>query len=88
MLRALAKGESDPAALVELADKALRATPEELTNAWAAAATLSPWHRQILGLFLDRLELIEGQMESLSQAIASALHKHNDAVVRLAEVPG
>jgi transposase len=88
MLRALAQGERDPQALAQLADKALRATPERLADALAAAATLSPLHRQILGLFLERLDLLEQQRKTLDQSIASALEKHHDAVVRLAEVPG
>jgi transposase len=45
-------------------------------------------HRQILQLFLARLELIESQMEILDQSIASALQHYHDAVERLAEVPG
>jgi transposase len=88
MLRALAEGETDPQALAQLADKALRATPERLADALAAAATLSPLHRQILGLFLERLDLLEQHRKILDQSIASALEKHHDAVVRLAEVPG
>jgi transposase len=45
-------------------------------------------HREILGLFLTRLELIEKQIETLEAHIATALHGHQDAVQRLAEVPG
>jgi len=88
MMKALAAGGTDPAGIAQLADPALQATPEQLADALAAATALSPLHRQILGLFLDRLELIEQQMETLDQSIATALQKHNDAVVRLAEVPG
>jgi transposase len=49
---------------------------------------LNPLHRQILGLFLARLELIENHMQALDRMIATALRKHNDAVLRLPEVPG
>ena len=52
------------------------------------AITLSEPHREILKLFLERLELIEKQMQALDQNIAGALRKHNHAVLRLAEVPG
>jgi hypothetical protein len=45
-------------------------------------------HRQILRLFLDRLELMERQMGVLDVSIAAALQLHQDAVVRLAAVPG
>jgi len=88
MMKALAEGETDPMALTKLADASLRATAEELADALVAATTLSSLHRQILGLFLKRLELIEQQIETLDRSIATALQKHNDAVVRLAEVPG
>jgi len=54
MLHALAHGESDPAKLADLADPALRATPEQLQDALSEAATLSMLHREILGLFLAR----------------------------------
>jgi transposase len=88
MMKALVAGGTDPAGIAKLADPALRAAPEQLADALAAATTLSPLHRQILGLFLERLELIEQQMETLDQSIATALQKHKEAVVRLAEVPG
>lgn len=88
MLRALEKGETDAARLADLADPKLRATPERLQDALHAAASLSALHRQILGLFLARLELIEDQMEMLNKSIGQALHTYHDAVLRLAEVPG
>jgi transposase len=88
MLTALAKGETDAARLAAMADPKLRATPERLQDALHAAATLSVLHRQILGLFLARLELIESQMEILDKSIGEALHSYHDAVLRLAEVPG
>ena len=88
MLHALADGETEPAKLAALADPALRATPEQLQDALSEATTLSTLHRDILGLFLARLELIESQMEILDRKTAAALEAHHDAVQRLAEVPG
>ena len=88
MLQALADGETDAAKLAGMADKALRATPEQLQDALCAAATLNTLHRQVLGLFLDRLKLIEKQTGTLDQSIADALKGHHAAVIRLAEVPG
>src|SRR5437868_12348801 len=63
MLPALAPRESAPAKLADLADSALRATPEQLPDALSEAATLSILQREILGLFLTRVELIESQIE-------------------------
>lgn len=88
MLRALADGETEPAKLAALADPALRATPEQLQDALSHAAILSTLHREILGLFLARVELIESQIEILDQKTAAALAAYHDAVQRLAEVPG
>jgi len=88
MLKALAEGETSAARLAAMADPKLRATPERLQDALHAAATVSVLHRQILGLFLARLELIEDQMEILDKSIGEALHGYHDAVLRLAEVPG
>src|SRR5256884_3780624 len=63
ILQAIAKGEGDPAVLAALAEETLRATPEQLADALHAARTMSPLHRQILQLFLDRLDLIERQLQ-------------------------
>lgn len=88
MMRALAKGETDPARLAAMADANLRATPEQLIDALAAAPTLSRLHREMIGLFLQRLELIEGQIDLLKSMLATALQSYTGAVERLAEVPG
>jgi transposase len=88
MLRARADGETEPAKLAALAAPSLRATPEQLQDALREAATLSMLHREILGLFLARLELIESQIEILDRKTAAALGQYHDAVQRLAEVPG
>jgi transposase len=88
MLKALAQGEQDAAQLAAMADPKLQATPERLRDALHAASSLSPLHRQILGLFLVRLELIENQMAILDRTIGETLHRYHDAVLRLAEVPG
>jgi transposase len=88
MLPGLAKGETDAGVLAAMAEPELRAKPEQLADALRAAATLSPLHRQILGLFLERVELVEQQMTILKRSIGGALQMHQQAVVRLAAVPG
>jgi transposase len=88
MLKALAAGQKDAAAIARLAQPEVKATQAQLCDALSAAAGLSDLRRQILRLFLQRLELIESQMETLNQAIAGELREHEDAVRRLAEVPG
>jgi transposase len=85
MLPALAPGESAPAKLADLADSALRATPEQLQDALSEAAPLSMLHREILGLFLARIELIESQIEILDRRTAAALAAYHG---RCAEAGG
>jgi transposase len=57
-------------------------------DALQAGETMSPLHRQILRLFGERLTLIEEQMATLKGSLAAALQEHEQAVVRLAAVPG
>jgi transposase len=88
MLRALAQGATDPAKIAALAVPGLHARPEQLADALQAATTLSPLRRQILRLFLDRLELIDQQREELAQSVAESLREHQQAVTRLAQTAG
>jgi transposase len=88
MLHALAEGETDPAAVAALAHQHLRATSAELRDALGACTELNPVYRRLVRLALDDLQLIEQQIGQLDQEIASLLREHQDAVQRLAEVPG
>ena len=45
-------------------------------------------HRELLWLQLERRQLIDEQIARLSGTIARALQPHQEAVDRLAEVPG
>src|SRR5213596_1607243 len=88
MLKALAEGETNPAALAALADKQLRATPEQLCDALGACTELNPVYRRLLKMALEQLQFLEEQIDQLDQEMASLLSQHQDAVQRLAEVPG
>jgi transposase len=88
MLKALADGETNPAALAALADQKLRATPEQLCDALGACTELKPVYRRLLKMALEQLQFLEQQIEQLNLELASLLHQHQDAVQRLAEVPG
>lgn len=88
MLKAIAEGETDPSALTSLGDKRLRATPAQLRDALGACAELNPVYRRLIKLTLERLQFVEQQMEQLDQETATLLLQHNDAVARLAVVPG
>src|SRR5215468_6938496 len=88
MLKALAEGEADPAALAALADQRLRATPTQLRDALGACTELNPVYRRLVRLALDDLQVIEQQIGQLDQEMANLLREHQDEVQRLAEVPG
>jgi len=88
MLKALAEGETNPAALAALADERLRATPEQLCDALGASADLKPVYRRLLKMMLEQLQFLEQQINQLDQEMASLLNQHQEAVQRLAEVPG
>jgi transposase len=88
MLKAISEGETDPAVLAALADKHLRATPEQLCDALGACTQLNPVYRRLLKLALEELGLIDDQIGRLDREMASLLGQHQDAVQRLAEVPG
>jgi transposase len=88
MLHALAEGATDPAALAALADQRLRATSAQLRDALGACTELNAVYRRLVKMALEELQLIEQQIGQLDQEIASLLREHQDAVQRLAEVPG
>jgi len=88
MLRALADGEADPAALAALANYHLRASQQQLRDALGACQELHPVYRRLLKAALQELELIDKQIRQLDQEMADLLRPYQDQVERLAEVPG
>ena len=88
MLKALADGETSPAALASLADKNLRATPAQLCDALGACTEFNPVYRRLLTMFMEELQLIDQQTEQLDKEMATLLSQDQAAVERLAEVPG
>jgi len=86
ILRALALGQTDPVALAALGDKLLRCGVPVLEDALTGA--MGPLHRKLLEQHLDRIELIDGQIEELNQAVAAQMKNYQDAVQRLIEIPG
>ena len=88
MLEAIAEGATDPTAVAALANQRLRATPEALADALGACADLHPVYRRLLQLALSELRGIEAQIEALNLEMGGLLRRHQDAVQRLAAVPG
>src|SRR5688572_24798809 len=88
MLNAIAEGATDPAAVAALAHQRMRATPEALCDALGACRDLHPVYRRLLQLALHELRGIEAQIDALNQELAGLLRAHQEAVERLAAVPG
>jgi len=86
ILRALADGETETKKLAALGSNLLQCTEEQLIEALTGKP--EPMHQQLLALYLERLQLIDEQIEKLNRMIAQAMKPHEDAVVRLAEVVG
>jgi transposase len=86
ILRALAEGETEAKKLAALRDERLRASEEQLVD--ALSGNVQPYHQQLLALYLDRYDLIATQIEQLNRMTAESMQKHQEAVERLAQVPG
>lgn len=86
ILQAMADGETDPDRLAELGDDRLQCSEQELAD--ALNGSLEPIQREVLKLYLERLHLLDQQIGKLDQMIATALKQHQDAVIRVAEIPG
>jgi transposase len=88
ILKALAKGESDPAVLASVVDPHLRATQTQLMDALSPCRNWNRSYRVLVQQMLDELELMETQIGQLEQNAAELMHPYADAVERLAEMPG
>ena len=85
MLCALAEGKLSVEEIAKLGH-GLRCGHEELVRALTGSS--DPRHRQMLKLYLERLEMIDRQMADLNLKIAESMKPCQEAVGRLAEVPG
>ncbi len=88
MLDALVKGETDPAALAELARGKLRAKIPDLKRALCGKVT--PHHQFMLEQLLDHLSHLEEQLGHFNQRIEEALRPFVDEATfeRLDAIPG
>lgn len=86
ILHALAQDETDANHLALLGDDRLKCSEEQLIESLTGRS--HPVHRQMLGLQLERLRQMNEQIAILNTMIAQAMKPYQDAVIRLAEVPG
>jgi len=86
ILRAMAQGETNPEALAELGEKSLQCGFPALVE--ALTGSMGDVHRRLLEQHLNRIELIDKQIQELSSLAATQMQKYQDAVSRLIEIPG
>jgi transposase len=86
ILRAMAAGNTDPEALAALGDRNLKCGLAALVD--ALTGSMGDIHRRLLSQHLDRIELIDRQIEDLNKLAASQMQQYQDAVGRLIEIPG
>jgi transposase len=86
ILRAMGGGETNPATLAALGDQHLKCGLELLVD--ALTGSMGEIHCRLLTQHLDRIDVIDRQIEELNQLSAAQMQRHQDAVVRLIEVPG
>jgi hypothetical protein len=53
-----------------------------------ACTELNPVYRRLLNMALEQLQFLEQQISQLDQKVVGLRRQHQDAVDRLAEVPG
>jgi transposase len=88
MLRAVAAGEVSPATVAALGSPRLHATPDQLRDALGACINLHPVYRRLLAMTLDELDVIDAHIRQLDEELAQLLREQQQAVERLAAVPG
>lgn len=86
ILRAMADGEANPEALAAFGDRNLKCGLPALVDALTGA--MGDIHRRLLAQHLDRIELIDRQIEELNKLAASLMQSYQEAVTRLIEIPG
>jgi transposase len=86
ILRAMAQGETSPEALAALGDRHLKCGLPALLD--ALTGSMGDIHCRLLTQHLDRIELIDLQIEELNKLAAAQMQKYQDAVTRLIEIPG
>jgi transposase len=87
MIRAIVSGEGDPVVLADLARQRLRAKIPQLQEALLGEVTAH--HRFLLGMLMDQVEFLEGQIARLGARITEVLPApFEEAIQRLVTIPG
>jgi transposase len=86
ILKALIRGEKDPARLVALVDPHLKASRQELIE--ALEGELTPQQGRLLKMHLQLVENLETVIEEIDRDIAKAVRPFRAVLARIEEMPG
>jgi len=86
MIEALAAGESNPLTLAGLADRRLKASPQELCDALRGRVTRH--HRFLFTLHLRHVDALDDAIATIDQEIDADIEPFRTAVHQLSTIPG
>jgi transposase len=86
MIEALIAGETNPAKLAGLADRRVKASPEELCEALRGRVTKH--HRFLLRLHLNQIDALDAAMATLDAQVEVNLGPFRTAVEQIISIPG
>jgi len=86
MIEAMVAGESNPETLAGLADRRIKASPQELSE--ALRGRLTRHHRFLLGLHLGHIDAIDAAIDKIDQEVEAGLQPFRDAIELLTTIPG
>jgi len=86
MIEALIAGETNPAKLASLANRRIKASPEELREALRGRVTKQ--HRFLLRLHLNQIDALEAAMATIDAQVEEGLQPFRTAVELITSTPG
>ena len=86
MIEALIAGETNPAKLASLADRRVKASPEEFRDALRGRVTKH--HRFLLRLHLNQIDALDAAMATLDAQVEANLGPFRTAVELIMSIPG
>jgi transposase len=86
MIEALIAGETNPAKLASLADRRIKASPEELREALRGRVTKQ--HRFLLRLHLNQIDALAAAMATIDAQVEESLQPFRTAVALITSIPG
>ena len=86
IIDALVAGQTDPIELAQLADRRIKASPQELCDALRGRVTKH--HRFLLALHLRQIDSLDAAIKQIDQEVEADLEPFRAGVQQLATIPG